>query len=147
MISNLPSNAKDYLLEIFNDVILRGEIIEEWKKLVVVPIPKPNKNFHLANSYHSIYLLFSILKTFERMINNRLEWWMRFHPLLNQQLTFRKGLGTTDALAVIVTLILDLQGAYDQIDLTLLRTKLEMYGLSPHLCYIITYLITIEQFL
>lgn len=153
MINNLPENAKKFLLQIFNDVWVKGENIDSWKKIVVVPIPKPNKDVNLAESYRPISLLSCIFKTFERMIKNRLEWWLKYKcPLPNNQYGFKRQFGTLDAVANVVTeiqecftnnsylaaIFLDIKGAYESVNLHLLKSELCKLDIPPHIAATIT---------
>lgn len=153
MLEHLSLNAKQYLLEIFNDVWIKNGSIETWKKIIVVPIHKPNKDPNKPESYRPISLLSCILKTFERMIKYRLEWWLKKNnPLPQNQFGFKQGLGTLNAVSNIVTdiqlcfskndylgaIFLDIQGAYDSVNLHILRKKLLDFAIPKHLANTIT---------
>lgn len=75
MLSKLAHNNKSFLLLIYNDIWLNGEIAPNWKKIIMVPIRKHNKNPRNFNSYRGISLISWVLNTFERMVKSRLEWW------------------------------------------------------------------------
>nr|CAI5829658.1 unnamed protein product [Callosobruchus analis] len=139
MLRNLPLSAKLYLIEIYNAVWLDGKDIDSWKNSIVLPILKPDKNPNIADSYRPITLLSCVLKTFERVIKNRLEFYFQsVSKLPSNQFGFKKGYSTTDAVSQLVTDIqitfskndyagaafLDLKGAYDSVDISLLRKKL-----------------------
>lgn len=153
MIYNLSTEGKIFLLEIFNEIWLKGGTIESWKEICIVPILKPNKDANIADSYRPISLLSCILKTFERMIKTRLEiWFYSNQSLPNNQLGFKRGFGTIDAVANIVTDIqssftrndyvgaafLDIKGAYDCVDLKILENKLIQFDVPRNIAHIIT---------
>ena len=79
------------------------------------------------------------------MIKFRLEWYFEHNSLIpRNQFGFRKGNGTIDAVTTLVTdiqhcltentylaaLFVDIKGAYDTVNLSLLQNKLTHYGLS-----------------
>ncbi|KAG5888334.1 hypothetical protein JTB14_014565 [Gonioctena quinquepunctata] len=71
--------ASKSLLNIFNR-IWNNEIAipTEWKDYLVIPILKHGKPKEEENSYRPISAS-CILKTFERMLKNRLEHWLEHH--------------------------------------------------------------------
>lgn len=139
MIQHLPDNAKQLLLNIFDQIIIEGNSIIDFKRIIVVPIPKPGKDPKLAEAYRPISLLSCILKTLERMVKIRLDWWLRDqNPLPANQHGFKKGYGTLDSLTTLVVdiqnsfsrnsyvpaLFLDIEGAYDSVSLSILQEKM-----------------------
>lgn len=124
---------------ILTDILRSGKHPSEWKKAVVVPIPKANKPYYYqAKSWRSIHLLSLISKTLERIVLERLE-----DPTTNRytlrptQFGSRKGTGTSDAFKLMldwkekalregdrVTLLLcDIEGGFDKIDPEKLHLK------------------------
>ena len=104
IIKNLPMTAKTLLLKIFNDWWLKGSYVKQFKEIVICLLLKPNKNNQLPSSYRPISLLSCLVKTFERMIKARLEWHVEHNSLLRApQYGFRRGYGTVDAIAQLVT--------------------------------------------
>nr|CAI5836562.1 unnamed protein product [Callosobruchus analis] len=149
MIWHLPLNGKQLLLELYNDVWLENKDIEDWRKIIVVAVRKPGKDPNLCESYRPISLLSCVFKTLERIIKQRLEWFLISRNLLpTSQFGFRKGYGTMDAVACIVTDIqicfsrntylgaafLDVKGAYDYVDLFILKSKLEKLHIPTNNC-------------
>lgn len=139
MLKYLPYRAKIFLLGIFNEVLLSGSVINNFKSIIVIPILKPGKNPNQASSYRPISLLSCIQKTFERMIKLRLEWWLSVHNLLPpNQFGFKKGFGAMDAVSTIVVdiqnsfsrnnylcaLFLDVNRAYESVCLSILEEKM-----------------------
>lgn len=158
ILDNLPKSAKMFLLEIFNDIIKTGECdIKEWKNVIIVPILKPQKDPNNHESYRAISLLSCILKTFERILKNRLEWWLKQNNILPiAQYGFKKGYGTLDAVAHLVTdiqntfsengflagIFLDVKGAYDAVEIPILKGKLGQIGLPKKICNVLCQLIS-----
>lgn len=135
LVENLPLNAKQLLLDIFNNWWIKNNYFDKIKEIVICLISKPNKNGEIP-SFRPISLLSSFFKTFERMIKARLEWHLEYYSLLPKgQYGFRRGKGTLNAVTQLVTDIqntfsenkylvsffLDLKGAYDAVDLNYLR--------------------------
>ncbi|KAK9700949.1 Endonuclease-reverse transcriptase [Popillia japonica] len=104
MVSNLPAIAKDKLLEIYNEWWVESKYLDSLRDIVILPILKPGKPANSVKSYRPISLMSCITKTFERIIKWRMEWWFKTKEILpNCQYGFKKGYGTTDALAELVS--------------------------------------------
>ena len=145
IIQNLPHSAKLYLLNIFNDWWLKNNYVDQLKEIIICVILKPYKDQNLPSSYRPISLMSCLMKTFERMIKTRLEWYIENKSLLPEtQYGFRRGQGTIDAITQLVTdvqctfsnnsflacFFLDLKGAYDSVDLNFLEVKLNNLGIK-----------------
>lgn len=126
--------AKHFLCNIFYDIITKGGNSSAVKESVIVLIPKAN-----GISVRPISLMLCMLKTLERIIKLRSEWWSENRKIfLSTQLIFRRGMGTQDCIAHLVTdiqltfsnneymaaLFLDIVSAYDNVDLHILYGKL-----------------------
>ena len=118
MLKHLPEKQLDLLLEIFNQIWTTGDYPTSWSEAIVVPIPKPGKDTSMASSYRPIAMTSCLAKTLERMVNNRLVWYLETNckggsqipQYTNQRLQdekdtltpyqagFRKGRSTTDHL-------------------------------------------------
>ena len=94
----------------------------------VIPIPKPAKNASGPNNYRPIALTSCLCKVMERMINNRLVWFLEWNKLITPlQCGFRKQRSITDHLVRLesfireafierqhaVAVFFDLEKAYD----------------------------------
>lgn len=145
IIQNLPQSAKIILLKIYNDWWLKSSYVDQLKDIIICLILKPNKDPDLPSSYRPISLMSCLMKTFERMIKTRLEWYLENKSLLPEtQYGFRRGQGTIDAITQLVTdvqctfsnnsylacFFLDLKGAYDSVDLNFLDVKLNNLGIK-----------------
>nr|CAH7764302.1 unnamed protein product [Callosobruchus chinensis] len=75
MLYNLHRESKKILLNILNS-IFAGRVATplEWYDYVVIPILKPGKPENHVDSYRPIALSSCVLKTYERLIKNRLEY-------------------------------------------------------------------------
>jgi ribonuclease HI len=138
-IVNLCDNSLNYLLSLINSVILNGHIPSAWKSQDIIPILKPCKPSHDSSSYRPIALSSVIAKVAEHLVKNRLEWYVESKGCLgHSQFGFRKGKSTMDSLGIFVTDIrlafthnysllaafLDITAAYDNVVLSVLKTKL-----------------------
>ena len=125
---HLPNSSLLLLLNIFNNTWLSGGFPSDWRKAIVIPIPKPSKDSTNSTNYRSIALTSCICKTMERNINRRLVWYLESHKLLtNVQCGFRSKRSTVDHLVRfetfcreasihnqhLVSVFFDLEKAYD----------------------------------
>ena len=97
MMRNLPMCAQKYLLDLFNRIWSEGKLMKDWKEALVIPIPKPEATKSEPQSYRPIALTAVMCKLFERIVTNRLTWYMESLRLLNpMQSGFRKQRSTCD---------------------------------------------------
>ena len=146
ILSHLTLEAKQLLLEIFNDWWINGKPADYYVEIIICLILKPGKEKELVSSYRPISLITCLIKIYERMIKNRLEWFCENRNILpTNQFGFRRGRGTLDALAHLVTdiqctftnnqylmcLFLDIKGAYESVNYKVLKEELMCLGV-PH---------------
>lgn len=97
LLKNIPLNVKLCLLNIINYSWINNNIPELWKLAIVKPIVKANKDKNDLNSYRPISLTCTCSKIMEKMIFERLSWYLEKNNLLNQnQSGFRKKMSTSD---------------------------------------------------
>jgi ribonuclease HI len=128
MLKHLPESVLCTLLKTFNDVWISGQFPATWSEATVIPIPKPGKDHTVPGNYRPIALTSCICKTFERMVNDRLIWYLECNGhLTTLQSGFRKQRSTTDQLLRlesyiregllhgehVVAVFFDLEKAYD----------------------------------
>ena len=128
MLKHIPEDAKSFLLQILNKVWSLGVLPEDWSISLILPILKPQKPANLVSSYRPIALTSCICKLMERMISNRLVWYLEANNKFSKyQFGFRKNRSTMDALFLLtkavqkslakkqqtVAVFFDLQKAYD----------------------------------
>lgn len=103
IIQHLPSNALDYLIKIYNRIWIKREFPNSWREVVIIPILKPNKNKYDPYSYRPIGLSNVLCKVLERIINNRLKWFLETNNIICKfQNGFRSKKSTNDNLIQIV---------------------------------------------
>ena len=106
MIKNLPYNMIDLLLEIINKCWSEGKLPAIWKKSIVIPIPKADKDKGDLNNYRPIALTSHLSKLMEKIILNRLTHFCElFRIIPENQAGFRKGRSTTEHLVKLTTQI------------------------------------------
>ena len=99
MIANLSQSAQLFLLFIFNQIYVRGEIPTSWKLSILIPIPKPDKPKTSKNSYRPIALTSCVCKLLEKIINARLVHHLEENNFFSPyQYGFRKNRSTIDPL-------------------------------------------------
>ena len=97
ILKHLPSDASETLLNIMNKIWRTGKFPEDWHKAIIIPIPKSGKDKTEATNYRPIALTKYICKTMERMINDRLVWFLESNNLISRnQAGFRKNYSTND---------------------------------------------------
>lgn len=125
---NSPNLVKKYFLDLLNKSWLTSEIPVKWKHSIIKPILKPSKNKNDPNSYRPISLTNTTSKIMEKMIVNRLNWYLEKNNLFNSnQAGFRKFCSTSDPIIrlkqeadhalmsgnITVAIMLDFSRAFD----------------------------------
>ena len=87
------------LLNMFNKIWISGDFPSDWRKAIIIHIPKPGKHPTNPTSYRPITLTSCICKTMEQIINRRHVCYLESHNLLtNVQCGFRSRRSTVDHL-------------------------------------------------
>ena len=135
-----------YLLPLFTASLRLAHIPAAWKRTRVVAVPKPDKDHTSPKGYRPISLNSCISKVLERIVLERLTYFLEKGLLLpRSQYGFRKGRSTELALWRFVTaatkalqarhatvlLSLDIQSAYDRVWHKGLIRKLATLGVPP----------------
>ena len=127
LLKYLPDASLLLLLNVFNQIWISGNFSSDWRKAIVIPIPKPGKDPTNPTSYRPIALTNCICKTMEQMINHRLVWYLKSQLATNVQCGFRSTPSMVDHLVRfemfcreafihnqhLVSLFFDLEKAYD----------------------------------
>jgi len=97
MIINLNKTNRDRLLKLLNASLRNSMVPASWKLGVLHPLHKPGKDPNKIESYRPISLLSCIGKLADRIITNRLVFYVESNSLLSSsQAGFRKHRGTDD---------------------------------------------------
>ena len=128
MLKHLPLTCQPVLTSIFNKVWEYGTFPPAWREATVIPIPKPGKDHSDPINYRPIALTSCLCKTMERMVNDRLVWYLESNYLITDyQCGFRHRRCTQDHLIRleayirdafvkrehVVAVFFDLEKAYD----------------------------------
>ena len=106
LLKHLPTSTLLILLQIFNNIWKTGNIPKSWMEATVIPIPKPDKDHIDPTNYRPIALTSCIWKTMERMINDRLTWFLEANNIITYyQSGFRCHRSTNDHLVRLETFI------------------------------------------
>lgn len=135
-----PLELRQLLLRLYNEILISGSFPNEWKQFSVFFIPKKD-----SNKFRPISLAQCSLKLMERLINNRLYWWIEKNKILpNSQFGFRQERSCIDNLAILnaeitnnwlmgqdtCAVFLDIQSAYDDVLWDILVKKLFSLNIS-----------------
>lgn len=128
-LKHLPRSAKSVLLSLFNNIWKGRTFPPGWKEAFLIPVLKPGKNPDDPDAYRPISLTNCICKLLEKMVNNRLVWYLERKNLLSEfQFGFRGRRSTSDVHLIIeseaqaafkakehlVVLSIDMTKAYDR---------------------------------
>jgi len=148
MVHHLPPSLTDKLLTVYNRVWEDGRLIPSWKESKVIPLPKPKASRDKPESYRPIALTACLCKLLERMVVNRLQWYLEAKDLLNPlQSGFRKQRSTTDHTVRLqdavhksinngqhtLALFLDFSKAFDMVWKEGLLAKLRRLGIGGNM--------------
>ena len=127
---------------------MNEDVPTDWKIALLCPILKPGKDSMKPNSFRPISMLSCVGKLAERLVNNRLDWYIEHNKLLMcEQAGFRKQRSTYDQIALLedsikkainenhlcVAVFLDMAGAFDAVNHTAVLFKMTKLGLSGRL--------------
>ena len=136
----------EWLVRLLNTCFDAGEVPEDWRMAIIVPLYKGKGDKHVCGNYRGISLLSVVGKVYGRVLANRLrEGTDRW--LSEEQCGFREGRGCVDQLFVVrqacekylakgresFWAFMDLEKAYDRIDRAALWTVLGFYGVGGKL--------------
>ena len=108
ILKNLPNETLQILLDLINEYWESHDFPPSWREALVIPLPKPGKDHNYANSYRPIALTSCICKTVERMVNERLIYYLDSNKIISKfQCGFRNDKSTVDQLVRLETYIRD----------------------------------------
>lgn len=149
VINNLHDDAKYILLKIFNLLWDTNNLPPSWKTQCVIPILKPGKPDNDPHSYRPISLSSCIGKLFECMLKTRLDFYVETNSILPlEQFGFRRGRSATESFTSLICDIknsfyshsstvcafIDVQGAFDNVDPSVLAQILSEIGVPGKVC-------------
>ena len=148
IIKELPKPSLLLLLRILNMTWTTSVLPAEWKHALIIPILKPAKPNDDPTSYRPISLTSTICKIMERMVANRLCWFLETNRLFNRnQSGFRRNRACIDQIMRIqddihksihnkgstVGLFIDLEKAFDLIWREGLIHKMKRLGIQEEM--------------
>lgn len=129
--------------------MLNNFIPEQWRDIVIVPIPKPGRDPSSLSAWRPISMMSCLCKVFHNILGKRLEWFCEKNQLFSFNTTgFRKANSCLDNLSCFVTRVLtgfserkptiacfiDISIAYNNVDITSLVITLDRLGVGSKLC-------------
>lgn len=150
IIKQLPPETIDFLLILYNHIWLNKTYPKQWREVTVYPVLKPNKPKTNTENYRPISASNNFSKILQKMVNQRLVWYLETNKILNNnQAGFRKGRSTIDNVLQLTTevkktfkkrhnliaLFFDLKKAYDTAWRKYILTTLQEHGLDGHILY------------
>ena len=148
MIRNMGEEGLGRLLMLFNKVWREGRLPSSWKEAVIIPVRKPGRDGSKPLSYRPIALTSCVCKLMERMVNERLLYYVEVNGLIARyQSGFRKGRGCMDMAVcleneirkaqanreVVAAVFFDVEKAYDMMWREGLLIKLNRMGVGGRL--------------
>ena len=130
MLKNMRNDYKKRALQIINLSFEHAEIPTEWKKAIIIPIPKPDKPKDSVKSFRPISLLPCFAKLIEKLVKERLVYYLEKNDIFSpSQAGFRRRVSTQDQLLrlentirsslagkkICVVVFFDLSAAYDRV--------------------------------
>ncbi|GFW67627.1 LINE-1 reverse transcriptase homolog [Trichonephila clavipes] len=83
-LKNLDQGQRDVILRYFQKLFDNAIVPDSWKHAIILPIPKPSKDKTKITSYRPIALTSVFSKTFERILANRISYYLtkerKLHP-------------------------------------------------------------------
>ena len=158
ILKRLSSQLAPKLAVIFRKLNREGSYSECWRSGNITPIPKGSSSSSSPNDYRPISITPILSKVFERLLVKRLSSYLT--PFLPEtQFGFRKGLGTSDALLLLVhemqsaldkncesrLVSLDFSAAFDTVNHRGLIFKLKSVGIGGKVLSILTEFLTNRQ--
>lgn len=147
-LKNLPVNALNILTSIFNFSLKFNHIPYNYKNATIIMIPKPMKDGLNPSNYRPISLLNTLSKLLERIIMNRLQYWIKEQNLITPlQCGFVRHRQTSDHLLRITqnglesfnrnekmgAIFVDIEKAFDKVWHDGLLYKLEKMNIPNYL--------------
>lgn len=147
MYKKLSLTNKLVLLKIFNKIWMEDCFPSQWRESLVIPIKKKVNEASTPDNVRPIALENCDCKLVEKMVNNRLVWYLESQNLLSdKQAGFRRGRNTLTNLVILETVItrafkqgqhvvaafFDLTKAYDKLWKYLILKQLSKWNIGGH---------------
>ena len=161
IIKNLPYNVLELIANTFTLCIKLGYFPINYRKAIVIMLPKPKKDKSHVKNYRPVSLLSCLGKLLERVMKGRLLSHLQQENLLNKyQYGFMPGKSTSEHLFHLsqdihnsfkrthftVAIFLDIEGAFDTVFIPGLIHKLNNYNLPGNIVAFISSFLTDRSF-
>lgn len=145
MIQKLNANDLVFLLEFYNRVWAEGKMPKEWKRGLIVPVPKQAENRENVENYRPIQMLSVLAKVLDKIVASRFSYLMEAEGIVDpRQSGFRKKRSVTDNLVGLENVIhenisrgnevlaffFDVEKAYDSVSRVKLLECLTKIGID-----------------
>ncbi|GFW93223.1 LINE-1 reverse transcriptase homolog [Trichonephila clavipes] len=145
---NLDQGQRDVILRYFQKLFDNAIVPDSWKHAIILPIPKPCKDKTKIFSYRPIALTSVFSKTFERILANRISYYLtkerKLHPQLYGFVPFKDSRSATYLVhkAIMnaklqnfffVGISLDIKSAYDSVYVDGLIYKCLQIGIAGNI--------------
>ena len=145
MLQHLSRQSLNALLRLCNEIWRTGTFPQAWRHSIIVPVLKAGKDKQDLSSYRPISLTSTIGKIMEKLVKDRLMYYLEKNGILNNRQTgFRQGRSTTDQLIRLqdtinkynlnrgytAAVFIDFQSAYDMLWHDGLLVKLKKMGVT-----------------
>lgn len=145
ILRKLSETNKKSIQHPLNVLLANAAVPTKWKESTIIPLLKPGKPEENPSSYRPVALTSCLFKTMERIIANRLHWFLETKTKITiDQAGFRRGCSTTDHIVKleteiilsfsekrsIVAVFLDISKAYDTEWTQGLLYKMAMLGIN-----------------
>src|SRR6218665_3619976 len=142
MLQNLHKSAMKVLLRIYNGIWDGGAMPGDWKHAIILPLPKASKDLSVPGSYRPISLTSTLCKVMEKMVTNRLQWFVEGRGLLTKDQTGFRQNSTIDQIIRlqdqitkrinhrehVLGIFIDFEKAYDMLHVPTLLRKIHHLG-------------------
>lgn len=148
MLKHLGNTTVLKLLDVLNLSWETGQLAQIWREADMIPILKKGKDRKKAASYRPISLTSCVVKTLERVINQRLLWYLETEKILvPEQAGFRQFHSTEDQVTYlaqeiedsfqeqkhVLAMWIDMQKAFDKVWTDGLLVKLQRSGVAGNM--------------
>ena len=148
MLKHIHPSLLTKILILFNLILLKSYYPTRWRTAIIIPIPKPKKDHKDPTNYRPISLTCCLSKLMEKIINERLTWYLeKYGHITKHQSGFRANRSTIDSIMELehytlnamaqrkhtIAIFFDLTKAYDTAWRHNVIMKLHQFGMRGYL--------------
>ena len=147
LLKSLNEDNVKLLVEGLNDNFYRCEVIDEWRRIKICPIPKKDKDLSVHTNFRPIALIPVLIKVINGIVKGRLDEWVERNNILSPSChAYRRNRSAVSCINEALQLIshlkqhnkyiamatVDIDGAYDFVDIGTLHNTLTAYNAPIH---------------